>query len=42
MPGEVIAHGSMCFVEKTEKAVIINSVTPGIKSRMVTDKLWAH
>ena len=39
--GEVIAHGSMCLVEKTPKDVVINAVKPGIKSKTVTDKLWA-
>jgi len=40
-PGEVVVHGSMCSVEKTPKDVVINAVKPGIKSKPVTDKLWA-
>jgi hypothetical protein len=31
----------MCLVEKTPKNVVINAVKPGIKSKTVTDKLWA-
>jgi len=32
-PGEIIAQGSMCSVEKTPKNVVINAVKPGIKSK---------
>ena len=31
----------ICSIEKTEKAVIINSVTLVFKSKTFTDKLWA-